>query len=127
MNDIIDTVAEGLDATQKQKVLVIRVMAVCTVTVLIGFLYLILGLLWAPTQYAKADDLQKLAIVVASIDATTKVNARVSLEVAITTRVRERCESTSTGERRALDDLISRLQDDYYRLTGGRYPEPGCK
>lgn len=77
--------------------------------------------------FARADDQARIIAQLGSIQSSSELNVRISLQKEIRDRVQARCEAQDSRARRLLDDIIEKLQDDYQRLTKERYPEPGCR
>lgn len=111
--------AAGFGLNRRQQSLVIRIAWVVAVSTHIawacGFLAFV-GL----SGFAKADDVQKL-------QQTLAASARVTLSQEIRVQARVRCTTTDQAVVDSLTRYIDRLQSEYERVAGQRFPEPPCE
>lgn len=107
----------GLD--RRRQALLIRILWVLAVSGHIAWVCGALTLFGLPTPFARADDLQR-------IQTTVEASARVTLSQEIRAQSLLRCRTTDAALADSLTRYIDGLQTEYERITGKRYPEPGC-
>ncbi len=79
------------------------------------------------SPYARADDMQRLASSVATLQKNVNIGTRISLGREIRDQMAVRCHTTDESALQGLSNYIESLQSEYLDLTGQRYPETICR
>lgn len=95
----------------------------CWVVIVSGLLGYILGALTIfgiAAPFAKAADMEAL-------QRTVLVSARINIAQEIRVQVRAWCAVSDQSVKDAIARTLDTLQDEYQRVAGSRYPQPGCQ
>lgn len=116
MDRLFTLLGEGFGLTPDQRRLLIRTLWVLMVSTHILWVCGFMAIVGFPSPFAKASDVER-------IQQSADISARISLAQEIRAYSASRCRA---DDREPFDKIIDRLQIEYERITGARYPEPRC-